>query len=110
MSAVPSAIGAAPAVKPPRPMIVLVRGRIASTVVRDQSRFTKIATPAPDEYSHPQVVEIRSPRTWTPGQVGDDIAVTAQLGGWERRFDYQDRDSGQQRKGSQVNHTLDLVE
>ena len=54
------------------PMQVLVRGRIDAVRRHDKTIYTRIITPAPDPYSRPQTVEIRSKQRL--GQPGDEVA------------------------------------
>ena len=59
------------------PMQVLVRGRIDAVRRHDKTTYTRIITPAPDPYSRPQTVEIRSKQRF--GQPGDEVAQLAEL-------------------------------
>lgn len=91
------------------PMRVLVRGRVDGTRMHEKTRYTRVLTPAPDPYSRPQIIEIRS-----KGQVGakgEDIAVFASLGGYTRKpFKTTDKDTGEVLNVTPVDMTLGLVE
>ena len=91
------------------PMQVLVRGRIEAMRRFDKTRYTRVVTPAPDLYSRPQTVEIRSKQGI--GQIGDEITVTAVLGGYARKpFRTTDKETGETTMVVPVDLTLDAVE
>lgn len=91
------------------PMQVLIKGRIDATRRHEQTRYTRILTPAPDAYSRPQTVEVRS--RGALGQRGDDITVLATLGGYTRKpFRSTDKETGEQVMVTPVDLTLDAVE
>jgi hypothetical protein len=90
-------------------MQVLVRGRIDASRRYEQLRYTRIVTPAPDPYSRPQTVEIRSKSQL--GQKGDEVQVLAQLGGFTRKaFRSTDKETGEQSMVIPVDMTLDAIE
>lgn len=100
---------AAPAAQKIKPMQVLVVGRIESASTNQGKRYTQIVTPAPDSYSHPQVVEIRSRQPLGPR--GEEVQVLAQLGGYKRKpFRATDKETGEVRLVTPVDMTLDAVE
>ncbi|MCS4508780.1 single-stranded DNA-binding protein [Xylophilus ampelinus] len=91
------------------PMEVVVRGKIDAVRRHEQKRYTRILTPAPDAYSRPQTVEIRSNQQL--GQKGDEITVKATLGGYTRKpFKSTDRETGEVSSITPVDMTLDAVE
>lgn len=91
------------------PMQVLVRGRIEALRRFDKTRYTRVVTPAPDLYSRPQTVEIRSKQGI--GQIGDEVTVTAVLGGYARKpFRTTDKETGETTMVFPVDLTLDAVE
>lgn len=91
------------------PMQVTVRGRIDARRRHDKTTYTRIVTPAPDPYSRPQTVEIRSKGSL--GQAGDEIVVLAQLGGYTRKpFRSTDKDTGETTMVTPVDLTLDAIE
>jgi len=92
-----------------QPMQVLVKGRIDALRRHEQTRYTRVITPAPDPYSRPQTVEIRSKAQL--GQRGDEVAILAQLGGYTRKpFKSTDKDSGEITMVTPVDLTLDAIE
>lgn len=90
-------------------MRVQVKGRIESSRFYDGTRYTKIMTPAADQYSRPQIVEVRSKSTI--GAKSDEVSVICVLGGFERKaYEAKDKGTGEVVKIVPVDHTLDLVE
>ncbi|MFZ6813347.1 single-stranded DNA-binding protein [Undibacterium sp. Rencai35W] len=95
--------------KEPTPMRVYVKGRIEQSRLFDGSRFTRIITPAPDAYSRPQVIEIKSKQRL--GEKGDEIAVVCALGGYQRKpYQVTDKETGERVTLVPVDHTLEAVE
>lgn len=93
----------------PSYMQVMIKGKIAGRNRHDKTMFTRIVTPAQDPYSRPQVVEVRSKGAL--GQVGDEVVVQAQLGGYTRKpFRFTDKDTGETSMVTRVELTLDAVE
>lgn len=91
------------------PMRVFVRGRVDGTRLHDKTRYTRILTPAPDPYSRPQIVEVRSKSSI--GAKGDDVNIWAILGGFTRKpFKTTDKDTGEILSVTPVDMTLDLAE
>ncbi len=91
------------------PMQVVIKGRIDASRRHEQTRYTRILTPAPDAYSRPQTVEVRS--RGALGQKGDDVTVLATLGGYTRKpFRSTDKETGEQVMVTPVDLTLDAVE
>jgi hypothetical protein len=104
MSAVPQTI--APAAQAMR---VLIVGRIVSSKGLDKGgRMTVIVTPAPDAYSHPSTVEVKSQQQL--GAKGDDVRVACMLKGYMRRFEFTDKRTGEVKQGERADHTLEAVE
>ena len=92
-----------------RPMQVYVIGRIDATRTHEKQRFSRVLCPAPDPYSRPQVVEIRSRSPL--GAKGDEIKALCTLGGFTRKtFRYTDKETGEVLQVTPVDMTLDLVE
>lgn len=92
-----------------KPMQVYVQGRVESVRQHEGQRYTRILTPAPDAYSRPQTVEIRSKQPLGPK--GDEVKVLAQLGGYTRKpFETKDKSTGEIIKVIPVDMTLDAVE
>ncbi len=92
-----------------QPMEVLVKGKIDAQRRFGQVRYTRIVTPAPDPYSRPQTVELRSKGQL--GSTGDEVAVQARLGGFTRKpYRVTDKDTGETSMVTPVDLTLDAVE
>lgn len=98
-----------PAAQKMRVMQVTIRGRIDASRVHDKTRYTRIVTPAPDPYSRPQTVEVRSKAQL--GAKGEEVTVMAQLGGFTRKpFRSTDKETGEVTMVTPVDLTLDAVE
>ncbi len=92
-----------------KPMQVFVRGRIEAQRSYDGVRYTRIMTPAPDAYSRPQVVEVRSKQKL--GERGDETTVLCALGGYQRKpYQAKNKDTGEVETLTPVDMTLDAVE
>ncbi|WP_147694514.1 hypothetical protein [Vogesella mureinivorans] len=69
-------------------------GRVNAVRKADDSVFTEVTLPAPDQYSPPATVEIRSRKRL--GQVGETIEVPVICGGYRgKSFQYTDKDTGE---------------
>lgn len=92
-----------------KPMEVLVVGRLDASRRYERQYFARLITPAPDAYSRPQMVEVRSKQKL--GDIGDEVTVTCKLGGFTRRpFRVTDKDTGETQMVTPVDMTLDAVE
>ncbi|BBB66832.1 hypothetical protein UNDYM_2579 [Undibacterium sp. YM2] len=90
-------------------MQVVVRGRIEGSSVFEGTRSTKIMTPSVDEFSRPQLLEVRSKNRI--GEKGEIVTVRCLLGGYQRKaFTVKDKSSGEMKTVVPVEHTLDLIE
>lgn len=90
-------------------MEVAIKGRIDASRVFDGVRYSRIITPAPDHYSKPQTLEIRSKKSL--GSRGEEIFIKARLGGFVKRpFEVVDKESGEVTKVLPVVMILDAVE
>ncbi len=78
-----SGAGKGKVVKPLPAMQVLVNGRIEAVRRYEGKVYTHVLTPAPDQYTRPQLVEVRSPKRL--GEKHDEISVTCVLGGYQRK-------------------------
>lgn len=86
------------------------KGRIEASRLFDGKRYTRFVCPAPDAYSRPQVLEVRSSRAKL-GEIGDEFTGTVVVGGFTRKpYRVTDRDTGEQVTLTPVDHVLDLVE
>lgn len=94
---------------PVRPMEVVVKGKLVATRRHEQRVYSQIVTPASDEYSQPQTVEIRSRSKI--GERDELVQVRCRLGGFlGRAFQATDKETGEIRTARNVVVTLDLVE
>ena len=92
-----------------QPMQVLVRGRLEKARLYEGKRYSQIITPAPDAYSRPQIVEVRSKARL--GDIGDEVSVACTLGGFSRKpYRVTDKQTGEVVTVTPVDHTLDAVE
>lgn len=91
------------------PMRVFIKGRVEASRMHEGVRYTRVITPAPDAYSRPQMLEVRSRSKI--GERGEDVQFVAVLGGFQRKaYSYTDKDTGERLSVVPVDHTLDLVE
>jgi hypothetical protein len=77
--------------------IATLKGRIAARR-KTASKIgmpivTLIRLPAPDEYTSPQTVEVRSAEPI--GKPGDDVTVKVRIGGFSRSYDKTDAETGE---------------
>jgi hypothetical protein len=90
-------------------MEVVIMGRVDARRRHDGTHYTRVLTPAPDAYSRPQVVEIRSKQSI--GQKDEEITVHCKLGGYTRKaFRSTDKETGETTMVTPVDMTLDAVE
>jgi hypothetical protein len=90
-------------------MVIFIRGKVEGLRRFDGKRYTRIITPAPDAYSRPQVVEIRSVQKLA--DIGDETEVTCRLGGYTRKaYRATDKDTGETTSIIPVDLTLDALE
>ena len=92
-----------------QPMLVRVAGKIDESRVYDGNYYSKLITPAIDEYSSPSVVEVRSRRSL--GTVGDVVDIFCNLGGYRAKsYTYVDKQTNEKVTRNPVNLTLQHVE
>lgn len=92
-----------------KPMEVFILGKVDARRKFDANWYTRIITPAPDAYSRPSAVEIRSKQKL--GEVGEEIRVQAKLGGYTRKpYKSVDKDSGEIAMITPVDLTLEAIE
>jgi hypothetical protein len=90
-------------------MRVHVRGRVIGCRRYDGKIFTTFVCPAPDAYSKPSNVEVRSKARFA--EIGEEVGCDCVLGGYEgRKGTVTDKNTGEVRDFRPVVHTLDLVE
>lgn len=88
---------------------VHIVGKVLRSRRWQESTYTTIVCPAADEYSKPQIVEIRGARKFA--EKDDVVSIVAQLGGFEgRAFEARDKDSGEVTRVIPVTITLDFVD
>lgn len=93
----------------PLPMVVNIIGKVEAIRRYDGNSYTRVICPAPDLYSKPAVVEIRSPKSI--GARNDEIDVQARMGGYMRKpYKVTDRETGEISTITPVDLTLDFVE
>lgn len=96
-------------VKGQQPMSVLVKGKVEANRRYESLRYTRVITPAPDAYSRPQVIEIRSKIKLA--EVGDEVTTLCRLGGYTRKpYKVTDKESGEVTTITPVDLTLDAIE
>lgn len=90
-------------------MQVRISGKIQAIRRFDNTTFTRIVTPAPDSYSRPQVVEVRSKNKL--GERDEEVTVTALLGGYTRKpYAVIDKDTGEKTMVTPTDMTLDVID
>lgn len=62
----------------------IVRGRILEVKSNENGCYTVIVLPAPDQYSKPETIEVRSRNRL--GRPQDDVTVRVSLGGYRRSY------------------------
>jgi len=88
------------------PLHTIVSGRITGFKVLDKGDnpyLTRVTLPAPDEFSHPQTVEVRSKRR--VGQLHEDTKLLVRIGSYRRTFRLQSGETA-----DAIDHTLYVVE
>jgi len=77
-----------------KPNQSILRGRVNTTRKAEEFFYTEVTLPAPDEYSPPATVEIRSKKRI--GQAGDTVECLVSCGGYRgKSFTYTDKDTGE---------------
>ncbi len=72
----------------------LLAGRVNAVRKAEDAVFTEVTLPAPDQYSPPATVEIRSRKRL--GQVGETVEVSVACGGNRgKSFVYTDKETGE---------------
>ena len=90
-------------------MVVTIKGKILRARRYDGQMRTTLVTPAPDAYSRPSLVEVRSKSRL--GDIDEETIVTAKLGGYERKhFMATDKETGEQVKVFPIEHILEVAE
>jgi hypothetical protein len=91
------------------PSQILIIGKIQEVTSFENGGYTtEVVMPAADQYSMPAVVEIRSEKRL--GNKDDEIRQVCQISGWPRKFNYKDKNTGQQRFGRRIEMALRPVD
>lgn len=91
------------------PMEVLIKGKIDARRRYESSWFTRMITPAPDAYSRPSTIEVRSKNKL--GEIGEETSVSCKLGGYTRKpYRIMDKDTGETSMITPVDLTLEAIE
>jgi hypothetical protein len=89
-----------------------LKGRVASRrVINTKNGRQVISTvklPAPDSFTSPQTVELRSAKSL--GEVGEDITVAVKVGGYGRSYQTTDPETGERRNVQTADNTLTVQE
>lgn len=91
----------------------LIRGRASAksraiTTQNGRRYLTVVAMPAADEFSSPQVIEIRSEQPLADGN-GDQVQVKVAIGGYRRSYEATDPHTGDKYKVQTAQVVLDAV-
>lgn len=88
---------------------VMFRGKVIRVTRYENLFYTQMICPAPDHYSKPQIVEIRSKSGFA--DLDQEVDVKAKLGGYHgKTYKSTNKDTGVVKTVYPVNLTLDLVE
>lgn len=91
-----------------KPLQVHIAGKIVRVRRHEKFFYTTVICPAKDEYSRPNIVEIRSKSRF--GEVEETTRVNAELGGYEgKSYQVTDRETGERKNLVPVNLFLDLL-
>ncbi len=75
-------------------MEITIEGKISAAKAIDSGHVTRIATPAPDPYSHPGVYEVLSPQQL--GALGDQVRVRCSVNSFlGKEYRTEDRRTGE---------------
>lgn len=87
---------------------VHIVGKITRSRRFGDHTYTTVVCPAADEYSRPQIIEVRSSRGF--GQRDEVVSFIALLGGYEKKqYEYKDKSTGEISKITPVEMYLDYV-
>lgn len=90
----------------------VLRGRIvarrAISTKNGRQYITIAKLPAPDEFTSPQTVELRSQAP--VGEAGELVTVRVQLGGYGRTYQAQDPETGEKRTVQTADNTYTVIE
>ena len=83
-------------------------GRVEHVAKFQDSITTLIKTPAPDAYSHPSTIAVRSKSRL--GAIGDEISVVCRVAGVPRTFNRTDKETGEVTKARTADHFFNVLE
>ncbi|WP_440029723.1 hypothetical protein [Chromobacterium amazonense] len=87
----------------------IISGRIRSAEKRGEYVYSIVALPAPDQFTSPGLVEVRSPK-----RIGDkeqDIRILVKCGGYfGNPYRYTDKDTGEQVSRRAFNNSYTFIE
>lgn len=89
---------------PSRVMEVTIKGRVEAFRRHEGKFYTEIRCPAPDAYSSPSTVEVRSDEKL--GEKAEDVTVRCRLSGFGRTSTITDRTTGEQKRARFFTHSL----
>jgi hypothetical protein len=88
---------------------LLIGGKVIRVRSYNGHFYTTLICPAPDQYSRPDVLEIRSQRRF--GDVDQELTAKVRIGGFNGRpYTFTDKETGERRTQTPVTLTLDLVD
>ncbi|GHD66100.1 hypothetical protein [Jeongeupia chitinilytica] len=92
-----------------KPNQALLAGRVNAVRKADEYVYTEITLPAPDEYTSPQSVEVRSRKRL--GQVGETIETRVLCGGYRGKpFQFTDKETGERHQRRPVLNVYSALE
>ncbi|MFV0601757.1 MAG: single-stranded DNA-binding protein [Brachymonas sp.] len=98
----------APVIGGAKPMHVFIVGKVENVRSYDKSIYTTVICPAPDQYSSPSVVQIRSIKRL--GQRDEEIRQLCKLGGYRRKpFKNTDKETGEISMVTPIDITLEAI-
>ena len=89
-------------------MVFHVVGRVEHVAKYQDTVTTLIKTPAPDAYSHPSTIAVRSRARL--GAIGDEIEIDCRVGGVPRTFSRTDKGTGEVTPVRTADHFFNVVE
>lgn len=97
------------AVQKRQAMVVHIVGKVEAVRRYEGKSYTRIVCPAPDLYSKPAIVEVRSSNRI--GAKDEEVSLDARLSGYPRKmYSVTDKESGEIVKIIPVEMTLEMIE
>lgn len=91
-----------------KPRQALIIGRVIRVKRNEGMIYTSVICPAEDQYSQPQVIELRSKDRI--GNPEEDIKVVVKISGFQKRQQYVDQQTGERREWYKNNVYFDVIE